>query len=110
MLAAMAASSQTLPVTLKRQVNESAPDFPPLPGISLDAISAFTSQSDLALRSVDFTQKSLFLPLISPHRPQDQRFKIKEKSIFVMVRKSYETLKDEVRKFDYDEYSGIYVR
>jgi hypothetical protein len=110
MLAAMSSSSQYLPNPRKRPREDGAPEFPCLPGLSFDSVSSFALESQLALRSVNFSEKSLFLPLISPHRPQVERFKIKEGSIFIVVRNSYSHLKKDILSINYDEYSGIYVR
>jgi hypothetical protein len=52
---------------------------------------------------------SLFLPLISPHQLQ-QRFRVKESAVFVVMRKSYPLLKNEVDSYDLEEFNGIYVR
>ena len=82
MLAAMSSSSQYLPNPRKRPRNDGKPEFPPLPGLSLDLVPSFANKSQLALETVDFSQASLFLPLISPHSPQVERFKIRERLYF----------------------------
>ena len=111
MLSAMS-SSKHQPNPRKRPIDLVAPEFPPLPAISLAATMGFAVKSQEALRSVPTISTnlaSLFLPLISPHQLQ-QRFRVKESAVFVVMRKSYPLLKNEVASYDLEEFNGIYVR
>ena len=96
-------STKHQPNPRKRPHTEVGSEFPSLPSRSLAATQEFAVKSQEALLSI---QKGLlgcsfpgihcvFLPLISPHQLQ-QRFKVKEGSVFVVVRKSYTLLKDNV--------------
>ena len=116
MLSAMS-STKHQPNPRKRPHSEVASEFPSLPSLSLGAAQEFALKSQEALLSV---QQGLhgcsfpgipcvFLPLISPHQLQ-QRFKVKEGSVFVVVRKSYTLLKDNVCSLNLEDYSGMYVR
>ena len=105
-------SSKHKPNPRKRPIDLVTPDFPSLPAISLEATMEFAVKSQEALRSVPIISSnlaSLFLPLISPHQLQ-QRFKVKESAVFVVMRKSYHLLQNEVASYDLEEFNGIYVR
>ena len=117
MLSAMS-STKNKPNPKKRPHSEEGPEFPSLPLPDFGAAREFAAKSQEALVSVQKGlpfgspfpgSSSIFLPLISPHQLQ-QRFKTKENSVFVVVRKSYPFLRDDVLSLDLEEYSGIYVR
>lgn len=111
MLSAMS-STENQPIPQKRPIDQVTPEFPGLPMTSLEATKEFAAKSQAALSSVPTISTSLasiFLPLISPHKLQ-QRFNVKEKSVFVVCRKSYFVLKGLVETFNIEDYSGIYVR
>ena len=117
MLSAMS-SSKHLPNPRKRPISEVDAEFPSLPMKSFEATIEFAKKSQEALQSVGkglssagFSgTSSLFLPLISPNQLQ-HRFDVGEDdSVFVMVRKSYPLLKQEVDSLNVRKYSGMYVR
>ena len=116
MLSAMSSRNHQ-PNLKKRQYSEVDPEFTSLPGLPLNDAKVFAQKSQEALLSV---QKALpantfpgnsfvFLPLISPHRLQ-QRFKVKENSVFIVARKAYTLLKDDVFSLNLEDYCGLYVR
>jgi hypothetical protein len=60
-------------------------------------------------QELTFPGKSfVFIPLISPHQLQ-QRFKVRERSVFMVVRKSYPLLKSELDSLNTENFSGLYV-
>ena len=101
----------------KRPISEVDAEFPSLPVSSFKETVGFARKSQEALLSVrkglssaDFSKtSSLFLPLISPNQLQ-HGIKVKESSVFVIVRKSYPLLKQEVDVLNFLKFTGIYVR
>ena len=104
-------TSKHQPNPRKRQIGQVTPEFPSLPARSLSAIVEFAQKSLVALKSVSISpySTSLFLPLISPHQLQ-QRFKVRENAVFVVMRNAYSILKNEVDSLELVDYCGIYVR
>ncbi|KAJ2995810.1 hypothetical protein HDV02_000387 [Globomyces sp. JEL0801] len=112
-------STKHQPNLRKRPHSEVEPEFPSLPILSFSAAQKFARKSQKALVSIQQGlslvgatfpgSSSIFLPLISPHQLQE-RFKVKENSVFVVIRKSYTLLKDDVFSLNPEEYCGIYVR
>ena len=96
----------------KRRLTHEAPEFPSLPVFSLIDVVEFAKKSQRALESVDFSANSttLFLPLITPHQP-DNRFTVDtDHSVFVIMRNEYTKLKQVAHKVHNNHYSGIYIR
>ena len=108
MLAAMSSSSKYLPNPKKRQRNDGDPEFPCLPGLSFASVASFAKQSQFALKSVDFSQKYLSLPLISPHL-LSERFKVMDGSVNLIMRTTFSQLRKKVTMLE-DEFRGMYVR
>lgn len=109
-------STKHQPNLRKRPHSEVEPEFPSIPILSFVAAQEFAGKSQEALLSVQQGlsatfpgSSSIFLPLISPHQLQ-QRFKVKENSVFVVVRKSYTLLKDDVLSLNLEDCCGLYVR
>ncbi|KAI8895287.1 hypothetical protein BC833DRAFT_529645, partial [Globomyces pollinis-pini] len=113
MLSAM--SSKHQPNPRKRPYSEVDPPFPSLPRPYFKNVQEFAKESQKALVSVQQGHSafpgntSIFLPLISPHQ-LPYKFKVKESSVFVMVRKSYVVLKDDINSLNLEENCGLYVR
>ena len=96
----------------KRRLTHEAPEFPSLPVFSLIDVVEFAKKSQRALESVDFSANSttLFLPLITPHQP-DNRFTVDtDHSVFVIMRNEYSILKEVVENMDNNSDGGICVR
>jgi len=112
MISAMS-STKNHPSPKKRQFG--AVDFPDLPLMTLSATRKFAKQSQNALVWIHSEKgsfadsSSLYLPLISPHRLQ-QRFSVKQNSVFAVIRESYSRLKFEVETLDVESVSGMYVQ
>ncbi|KAI3659465.1 hypothetical protein MP638_004527 [Amoeboaphelidium occidentale] len=114
MLSAMSSSvTQVFPRKRSREEAEAAPEFPALPGLSLERIGAFAAKSQAALeyiKKLPTNTSVICLPLLSPHKPP-YRFKFTEdESVHMIMRQAYATLSQEVLDLNYRKYSGIYVR
>ena len=111
MISAMSTKHQPNP--RKRPLEEGTPEFPPTSSLTLEEIEScleFAKKSQLAIPPISITLKSVFLPLISPHSLQN-RFNVDDDdSVFVIIRKSYFSLKNQVESLDLEEFSGIYIR
>ncbi|KAI3659379.1 hypothetical protein MP638_001301 [Amoeboaphelidium occidentale] len=116
MLSAMSSSSTAFQPNFKGRemdIDAKTPEFPECPEkLSLQTTREFALKSQLALTSLDgfsSEQQSLFLPLITPHELQ-YRFYVEQSSVYVVMRKPYPVLKNEVDRLDMRRFRGIYVR
>jgi hypothetical protein len=99
------------PGSRKRTIDLVTPEFPLLLSATFAETLEFAGKSQEALRSVPAISTilpSLFLPLISPNSLH-YSFKVMESSVFVVIRKSYFLLKNDVESLNSD-YCGIYVQ
>ncbi|KAJ3251205.1 hypothetical protein HK103_002580 [Boothiomyces macroporosus] len=99
------------PVSAKRKFSKLTPEFPSLPTPNFEAIQEFAERSQGVLNSLgNFTTANcVFLPFISPNGLQ-YRFSSQQNSIFVIIRKSYNILKEEVQNTSSENHLGIYLR
>ncbi|KAJ3308246.1 hypothetical protein HDV04_001515, partial [Boothiomyces sp. JEL0838] len=110
MLSAMSSFNHR-PVPAKRKFSKLTPEFPSHDTQSLGETKEFAEKSQNILNSLgNFTTANcVFLPFISPNGLQ-YRFSSQQNSIFVIIRKSYNLLKEEVQNTSSENHLGIYLR
>ena len=111
-------SLNTQAILNKRKRSESDPEFPCLPQRSFADVKEFADKSQKALLSVqkglagvEFPgETSIFLPLISSNQLQERFIVDEDDSVFVLVRKSYSLLKDEINSLNLRKCCGLYLK